>query len=207
MIETEPGVLVTSRLRRDNTQALSESGKAACVSGRESAKNREDQDVDQDLDELLRRITEMHGKKISRFKAAKALSLPVWKLDIIISHLGLEWQRHIRGGSVEIDGFVDTWVGHSSRLGITVGALRWRIKNNGNTDMDEVVPITEQEARQFTDLRKQGVPAWAAAAKVGQPYANLRVAAIRFCKDYADAVNQAPRIRRSPDELHAAKAA
>ncbi|MNC74043.1 hypothetical protein D3C75_1253350 [compost metagenome] len=67
--------------------------------------------------------------------------------------------------------------------------------------------MTEQEARQFTDLRKTGLPAWAAAARVGRPYANLRAAAIKYCEDYADAVNDAPRIRRSPEEIQATKAA
>lgn len=159
------------------------------------------------MDEILVRVKELHGLKMSRSKAAKTLKLPVWKLDIMIDSLGLNWQRRIRGGSVEIDGIVDSWSGHSNRLGIPVGALRWRIKNRGTTEMEEVPPITEQQARQFTDLRKQGIPAWAAAARLGQPYANLRVAAIRFCEDYAAAVSQAPRIRRTLEEIEGAKAA
>jgi len=159
------------------------------------------------MDETLTLIQELHGKNISRSKAAKVLKIPVWKLEIMISHLGLDWPRRIRGGTVEIDGVMDSWAGHSKRLGIAVGALRWRIKNRGSISMEEVAPITEQEARQFTDLRKQGIPAWAAAARVGRPYANLRVAAIKFCEDYADAVNDAPRVRRSPEEIQAAQAA
>lgn len=159
------------------------------------------------MDELLSRVQELHGKRMSRKKAAKELKIPVWKLDIMASHLGLDWPRRIQGGSVEINGVVDTWARHSERLGISVGALRWRLKNSGNIAKDEPLPITEQEARQFTDLRKQGIPAWAAAARVGRPYATLRVAAIKFCEDYADAVNDAPRVRRSTEEIQAASAA
>lgn len=159
------------------------------------------------MDELLSRVQELHGLKMSRSRAAKTLKIPVWKLDILVSHLGLDWQRRIKGGTVEINGIVDSWARHSERLGIPVGALRWRLKNRGTIEMEEVSPITEQEARQFTDLRKSGLPAWAAAARVGRPYANLRVAAIRFCEDYQDAVNDAPRIRRSPEEIQASEAA
>lgn len=159
------------------------------------------------MDELLSRVQELHGQKISRSRAAKALSIPVWKLDILISHLGLNWQRRIQGGTVEINGIVDSWAGHSERLGIPVGALRWRVKNRGTIEKEEVAPVTEQEARQFTDLRKAGLPAWAAAARVGRPYANLRAVAIKYCEDYAVAVIDAPRIRRSLEEIQATKAA
>jgi len=159
------------------------------------------------VDELLGRVQELHGMKMSRSRAAKTLKIPVWKLDILISHLGLNWQRRIQGGTVEINGVVDSWARHSERLGIPVGALRWRLKNRGNVEKEEVPPVTKQEARQFTDLRKTGLPAWAAAARVGRPYASLRAAAIKYCEDYAEAVNDAPRIRRSPGEIQATKAA
>ena len=197
------GVLVTPMNLSNNVKALPLPDKEICVCGLAPAKDKEEQRVD----ELLSRVQELHAKRMSRQKAAKDLKIPVWKLDIMASHLGLDWPRRIQGGSVEINGVVDTWARHSARLGISVGALRWRLKNSGNIAKDEPLPITNQEARQFTDLRKQGVPAWAAAARLGRPYANLRVAAIKFCNDYADAVNDAPRIRRSPEEIQAAEAA
>ena len=74
-------------------------------------------------------IKQLQSSGISRSKAALALGVTREKLDLILEAMNLEWKAGVRGGRHVIDGVQDTLQGHSARLGISVGKLRWRLNN------------------------------------------------------------------------------
>lgn len=57
---------------------------------------------------------------------------------------------------------------------------------------------TREEAKLYVKLRKSGMPAWAAASKVGKTYPSLRYAAAKFFPEY-----KSTKIRRSPEQIMA----
>jgi lambda repressor-like predicted transcriptional regulator len=58
--------------------------------------------------------------------------------------------------------------------------------------------VTKEEAQLYVKLRKSGMPAWAAASKVGKTYKSLRDAAAKFCPEY-----KSTKVRRSPEQIMA----
>lgn len=151
-------------------------------------------------------IRTLHASGISRAKAALTIGIPRWRLDLFISAMNLDWKLRIRGGSCVIDGITDTLLGHSERLGVSVGKIRWRLQNDKPLEAPTTITlVTPEEAQQYTELRKQGVAAWEAAKVVGRPYNTLRLAAKKFCPEYLEVAKAAPRIRRSPEEIEAAE--
>lgn len=146
-------------------------------------------------------IRALHGSGISRAKAARILKISKERLELYIEAIGLDWQKRIRGGSYVIDGVTDTLDGHSKRLGVSVGAIRWRLQRQQPIASPAAnTPVTHSEAKLYADLRQAGVPAWEAAAKVGRPYATLNNACKRLFPDYEKIVSEAPRVRRSEEK-------
>ena len=120
------------------------------------------------------------------------------RMDLYIDALGLDWKKGVRGGSHVINGVTDTLKGHSIRLGISVGKLRWRLQRNQPIEAPAAYELVSiEEARNYADLRKGGVPAWEAAEKVGRPYNTLNNACKRLFPEYEEIVSEAPRVRRS----------
>lgn len=152
---------------------------------------------------LEKEIRDLHASGISRAQAAHKLGLTVDKFGAILQTGGwnLRWKRTPTGGKHTIDGVTDTLSGHAARYGITIGTLRGRLERKEDLKAPPSVAamVTEEEARKFTELRREGVPAWAAAELVGRPYNTLKNAAKKFCPDYQSVIEEAPRIRRSGD--------
>lgn len=143
-------------------------------------------------------IRTLHESGMSRAKAARTLKISKERLELFIDAIGLDWKKRIRGGSYVVDGITDTLEGHSKRLGVSVAAIRWRLKRNQPLDT-QATPglVTVEEAKMYADLRQQGVPAWEAAKKVGRPYNSLNNACKRLIPDYEKIVSEAPRTNRS----------
>lgn len=143
-------------------------------------------------------IRALHESGISRAKAARTLMMSKEKLDLYIDAIGLDWKKRVRGGSCVIDGVTDTLHGHSVRLGVSIGKLRWRLQRNNPIEAPAAYSsVSDQEAKLYADLRRDGMPAWEAAEKVGRPYNTLNNACKRLFADYSEIVNEAPRVRRS----------
>lgn len=143
-------------------------------------------------------IKQLQSSGISRSKAALALGITREKLDLILDVMNLEWKAGVRGGRHVIDGVQDTLQGHSERLGISVGKLRWRLNNQRNVTAPVASKtVSREEATLFLELRKSGTPAWQAAESVGRPYNTLKNACKRLFPDYEKVVEAAPRIRRA----------
>lgn len=145
--------------------------------------------------ELEARIRELHASGISKTKAAEQLGIHKYHLEKFLILIELDWKPRVRGGSYVIDGVKDTLAGHAKRLGVTVATIRWRLQRNQPLDAPPVIdPVIEAEAKAFTELRQEGVPAMKAAQIVGRSYESLKNAAKRFCPDdYLKVVSTAPR--------------
>lgn len=150
---------------------------------------------------LEQEIRDLHASGISKTKAAQQLGLTVHKLNAWLEAEGwtLKWKRTPTGGKHTIDGVTDTLAGHAARYGITVGTLRGRLSRKQDliTTPSKAAVATPEEARRFTDLRRQGIQAWAAAEMVGRPYNTLKNAAKKFCPDYLTVVEEAALNRRA----------
>lgn len=143
-------------------------------------------------------IRALHESGISRAKAARTLMISKERMDLYIDAIGLDWKKRVRGGSYVIDGVTDTLNGHSVRLGISVGKLRWRLKHSQPIEAQPTyTTVSRDEAQNYADLRKSGMPAWEAAEKIGRPYNTLNNACKRFFPDYELIISEAPRVRRS----------
>lgn len=144
------------------------------------------------------KIRALHESGISRAKAARNLKISKERLDLYITALELDWKKRVRGGSHVIDGVTDTLVGHCERLGISIGKLRWRLKMDKPIDAPPAYHLVSMaEAQSYANLRREGMPAWEAAKKVGRPYNTLNNACKRLIAGYDEIVNVAPRIRRA----------
>lgn len=142
-------------------------------------------------------IRTLHEAGTSRAKAARILKISKERLELYIDAIGLDWKKRLRSGSLVIDGVTDSLEGHSKRLGVSVGAIRWRLKRNQPVESQSSHSIvTAEEAEMYADLRKQGMPAWQASEKVGRPYNSLKNACKKLLPDYEQIVSDAPRIRR-----------
>jgi hypothetical protein len=140
-------------------------------------------------------ITELNRSGLSKVKTAKALGLTVDALNHLIQSHGIKWVPRIGLGTVIIDGIKDSLDAHAERLGISVGCLRWRLQNHKDLkDPVAIVPVTEDEAKRFTQLRREGYSHQQAADVVGRPYNTLRRAAIKYCPDYHLVVEQAAKV-------------
>lgn len=147
-------------------------------------------------------VRDLHQTGISRTKAAEILGAHKYHLEKYLKVIKLDWKPRVRGGSYVIDGVKDTLAGHSQRLGVTVGTIRWRLdRQQPLTAPAAINPVSQAEAITFTVLRKVGVPAWKAAVMVGRPYGTLNIAARRLRPDYLSVTAAAPRIRRHSDEI------
>jgi hypothetical protein len=148
-------------------------------------------------------IKELHSQGISKARACLQLGIQRWHLDQFIEAMGLDWKPRIRGGSFVIDGVTDTLQGHSERLGVSVGKIRWRLKQNMPVVAPAAyTPISLEEVELYLKLRKSGMTNHGAASQVGRPYNTLRNAAKRFFPDR----QQAPEARIQPiqgDGAHA----
>lgn len=154
--------------------------------------------------ELEKRIRELHASGISKTKASEQLGMPMYQLEKRLSLMQLYWKPRVRGGNFVIDGVKDTIEGHSKRLGMTASTIRSRlIRQIPLTAPPAIGSVTQAEAQAFTELRQEGMAAWRAAQTVGRPYESLKNAAKRFCPDYLKVAANAPRIRRSPEEIQA----
>ena len=152
-----------------------------------------------DIEEDLARLRE---SGISRTQAAKALGIEKWRLDAMIENLEIDWKPRIRGGTYVIDGVTKTLQEHSDALGVPPTTLRQRMKaGNDLTAPAANTPVGRDEAIAFADLRKAGVPAWDAAKQIGRPYNTLKNAAKKYVPDYDQIIANAPRIRRSPEDI------
>lgn len=142
-------------------------------------------------------VRTLHLSGISKTKAAQILGAHKYHLEKYLKVINLDWKPRVRGGSYVIDGVKDTLARHANRLGVTVAAIRWRLERNQPLDAPPVIdPVIEAEAKAFTELRQEGVPAMKAAKIVGRPYESLKNAAKRFCPDdYLKVVSTAPRGR------------
>jgi len=150
---------------------------------------------------ILEDLQRLKDSGISRTKAAEALGMPRFKLEEILEVVGIDWPKQV-GGTVEIDGVVKTLHAHAEALGVPPTTLRQRLKAGSDlTGPSKIVPVTSEEAHAFAELRKDGVPAWEAARQMGRPYNTLKNAAKKFVPDYEQITSQAPRIRRSADEI------
>lgn len=144
-------------------------------------------------------IRALHAAGASRTRAAKEIGVTKDILDAMVEAMGLDWPRRGRIGTVEIGGVTDTWEGHSKRLGVSVGALRWRKQQEKDLLVDGTCePVTPEEVARFAQLRQLGVPAKDAAAQVGRPYPTLHKAAKRDIAGYGERVVQ----KVSPDEVY-----
>lgn len=150
------------------------------------------------IEEDLKRLKD---SGISRTKAAEALGITRFKLEAILELFGIVWPKQV-GGTVEIDGVVRTLDAHATKLGVPATTLRQRLKaGNELIGPSKIVPVTAEEANAFAELRKAGVPAWEAAQQMGRPYNTLKNAAKKYVPDYEQIAAQAPRIRRSAEEI------
>lgn len=130
------------------------------------------------------RIRELHAAHVSRKRAAQLVGVPYERFCLMIETMGLDWMPGIRGKEFKLDGIMDSMSGHAKRLGMSRGALRWRLGKNRVLEAPVRAPISQDEVNRFVELRRQGVRAFKAAALVGRPYNSLRLAAIRLCPDY-----------------------
>ncbi len=156
--------------------------------------------------ELDARIRELHTKRIAHTVAAELLGICRKTLARKIAELGLDWPKGIPGGGTVVDGVRDSLERHALKRNMTPGRLAWLMQNKQplNTPAPPAEP-TPEEARAFTELRRQGVPAWEAATRMGRPYETIRKAALRYCPDYRGVVKNAPRVRRSTTEIAAGR--
>lgn len=130
------------------------------------------------------RIRELHAAHVSRKRAAQLVGVPYGRFCLMIETMGLDWMPGLRGKEFKLDGIMDTMSGHAKRLGMSRGALRWRLGRNRAVEAPVRAPISQDEVTRFVDLRRQGVRAFKAAALIGRPYNSLRLAALRLCPDY-----------------------
>ncbi|MBD8088523.1 hypothetical protein IFT48_00765 [Pseudomonas fluorescens] len=150
------------------------------------------------IEDDLKRLKE---SGISRTKAALALGMDKSKLDTIIEVLDMDWPKQV-GGTYEINGLRRTLAAHAQALGLPPTTLRQRVKKGTDVTAPlRIAPVTREEAHAFAELRKAGVPAWEAAREMGRPYNTLKNAAKKFVPDYDQISANAPRIRRSPEEI------
>lgn len=141
-------------------------------------------------------IRKLRESRRSRTAAAKALNVDLGKFDLMLQAIDLDWDHKIvRGtGSHEIDGVRDSLAAHADRLGVGVGALRWRLAQNQDIEgPSRIQPVTDSEAGEFVRLRREGLSAQEAADKVGRPYNTLKNAAKRLYPEYEKVVATANR--------------
>lgn len=147
-------------------------------------------------------VRALHSTGISRTKAAEILGTHKYHLEKYLKVINLAWKPRVRGGSYIIDGVKDTLARHAQRLGVTVATIRWRLERQQPLTAPAAArPVSQVEAITFTALRKVGAPAWQAAVIVGRPYRTMNLAARRLCPNYQTIADNAPRIRRSPEEI------
>ena len=152
-------------------------------------------DIEKDIERL-------RNSGISRTKAAEALGINKYKLDCMLEAMAVEWKPRIRGGIYEVDGEKKTLHEHAEQLGVPPSTLRQRLLSGKDPQAPAPnIPVSLEEAQAFTDLRKQGVAAWDAAKQVGRPYNTLKTAAKKMIPEYEAIAANAPRIRRSPEEI------
>ncbi len=139
-------------------------------------------------------IRKLRESRLSRTAAAKALNVDLSKFDLMLEAIDLDWDHKIVRGTAkyEINGVRDTLENHANRLGVGVGALRWRLAQNQDLEgPSKIPPITEEEAASFVQLRKEGLSALQAAEQVGRPYNTLKNAAKRMFPEYEEVVAKA----------------
>lgn len=112
---------------------------------------------------------------MTRTQAASALNIDVRQLTELASECGVTFRRR---GEMEIDGVWGTASEHAKRLGMSVSCLRWRLQH-GRMGAPRKTPISDAEIDKYIAMRRDGVPAWDAAAATGRPYNTMRLAANR----------------------------
>lgn len=143
------------------------------------------------IEDEIRRLRE---SRLSRTAAARALNVDLGKFDLMLEAINVEWDhKPVRNtGRHEIDGIRDSLEGHAQRLGVGVGALRFRLAQNQDLEgPSRIQPVTEEEAGEFVRLRREGHSAQKAAEQVGRPYNTLKNAAKRLFPDYEEVVAKA----------------
>lgn len=159
--------------------------------------------IDPGLEDKVRKLC---AAGISKGKAASMLGLSRERLSVIVDAIGLEWKTRLRGGTYVIDGIKDSLQAHSERLGVSVGMIRSRLKRQQPITAPPLYrPIDLAEATRFMEYRRNGLPAWKAAEKVGRPYGSLKDACKRLLPDYDKVVIAAPRVRRTSEDIEAAE--
>ena len=145
------------------------------------------------IEDDIRRLRE---SRLSRSAAAKALNIELRKFDLMLEAIDMDWDHKIvRGtGRHEIDGVRDSLAAHADRLGVGVGALRWRMAQNQELEGgSRIQPVTDSEVGEFVRFRREGLSAQEAADKVGRPYNTLKNAAKRLYPEYEKVVATANR--------------
>jgi lambda repressor-like predicted transcriptional regulator len=137
-------------------------------------------------------IRRLRDSRLSRTAAAKALNVDRAKFDLMLEAIDLSWDQRGNQGRYEIDGIRDSLDRHAERLGIGVGALRFRLAQNQDLEgPSRIRPVTNDEAAEFVRLRREGISAQQSADQVGRPYNTLKNAAKRLFPDYEEVVAKA----------------
>ena len=151
--------------------------------------------------ELENRIREAHARRISSAIAADLCGISVCKLKRIARLLGLDWPN-TKAKPVTIDGITDSVNGHARRLGMSAGCLAWRLDRYGTPHPEYIRGRRPAGLERFVELRRQGLPAWEAAAKAGDTYTRLdKWAKAEFGDEYRAIVRKAKRVRRTRAQL------
>jgi len=159
---------------------------------------------------LEKEIRALHESGMTRAEAAEQMGLTLDKFAAMLQVSGwkLKWKRKSTGGKHTINGVTDTLQGHANRLGLPVGTLRGRLERQQDVKAPpRIAQVTQQEAQMFTELRRQGIGAYAAAEQVGRPYNTLKNAAKKFCSDYDTVVEITQGKRTVESRIEALKAA
>lgn len=153
---------------------------------------------------LEEQLTDMRNRKVPKSVAADLLGINYPKLKRIIAEMGLHWPAQNQARRIVLDGIEGTYAEHAKRLGIKTNTLADRYRRNGTARPDPEKMITPEKVKAFIEHRRNGLPAWKAAAMVGHSYYALDAKAKRTCPEYKAVVKAATRVRRTKAEMASA---